>query len=56
MLARTAMSSPKMRTCLSPSVLSKANFDALLRPSMVEEVDAAAARDMIACGAATRNR
>jgi rhodanese-related sulfurtransferase len=30
-------------------VLSKADFDALLRPPMVEEVDAAAARDMIAC-------
>ena len=33
-------------------VLSKADFDALLRPPMVEEVDAAAARDMIARGAA----
>ena len=30
-------------------VLSKADFDALLRPPMVEEVDAAAARDMVAC-------
>ena len=33
-------------------VLSKADFNALLRPPMVEEVDAAAARDMIARGAA----
>ena len=33
-------------------VLSKADFDALLRPPMVTEVDAAAARDMIACGVA----
>ena len=33
-------------------VLSKSDFDALLRPPMVEEVDAAAARDLIARGAA----
>lgn len=33
-------------------VLSKADFDALLRPPMVEEVDAAAARDMVARGVA----
>ena len=33
-------------------VLSKADFNALLRPPMVEEVDATAARDMIARGAA----
>jgi rhodanese-related sulfurtransferase len=31
-------------------VLSKADFDALLRPPMVEEVDAATARDMLARG------
>jgi CRP-like cAMP-binding protein len=33
-------------------VLSKADFDALVRPPMVEEVNAAAARDMIARGTA----
>ena len=33
-------------------VLSKADFIALLKPPMVEEVDAAAARDMVALGAA----
>jgi rhodanese-related sulfurtransferase len=33
-------------------VPSKAAFDALLRPPMVEEPDAAAAREMIARGAA----
>ena len=33
-------------------VLSKADFNALLRPPMVAEVDAASARDMIACGVA----
>jgi CRP-like cAMP-binding protein len=33
-------------------VLSKSDFDALLRPPMVEEVDASAARDLIARGAA----
>jgi len=34
-------------------VLSKSDFDALLRPPMVEEIDAAAARAMIARGGAT---
>jgi CRP-like cAMP-binding protein len=33
-------------------VLSKADFDALVRPPMVEEVNAAAARDMVARGTA----
>jgi len=33
-------------------VLSKADFIALLKPPMVEEVDAAAARDMVAIGVA----
>jgi rhodanese-related sulfurtransferase len=33
-------------------VLGKADFDALLRPPMVEELDAATARDLVASGAA----
>lgn len=40
----------KMTTPGRLLVLSRADFDALLRPPMVEEVDAAAARDMVARG------